>query len=129
MEEALFLIGRIIAGGFYIFNGANHYMHLKDMSGYAGSKGVPAPALSTMVTGLMLLLGGASVLLGVYPDVGVALLVAFLVPTAFIMHNFWTVEDPQMRAMEQIQFLKDLALAGSVLMFLMIPEPWELALG
>jgi len=129
MEEALFLIGRIIAGGFYIFNGANHYMNLKHMSGYAGSKGVPAPALSTMATGLMLLLGGASVLLGVYPDVGVALIVAFLVPTAFIMHNFWTVEEPQMKAMERIQFLKDLALAGSALMFLMIPEPWELALG
>ena len=128
MEEVLFLVGRIITGGFYIFNGLNHYMQLKNMAAYAGSKGVPAPRLATMFTGLMLLLGGASVALGVYPDVGVALIVAFLVPTAFIMHNFWAIDDPQLKVMEMVNFNKNLALAGSALMFLMISEPWKLSL-
>ncbi len=129
MEEALFLIGRIIAGGFYIFNGANHYMNLKEMSGFAEAKGVPVPALATLVTGLMMIVGGASVLLGIYPDVGVALIVAFLLPAAFIMHNFWAIDDPQMKMFQMIFFMRNLGLAGSALMFLMIPEPWELALG
>jgi putative oxidoreductase len=31
------------------------------------------------------------------------------------MHAFWKVTDPQMRQMEQIQFSKDLALAGAAL--------------
>lgn len=129
MTDALFLIGRIVLGLFYLYNASNHILNLKAMSGYTRSKGVPFPTLATLGTGVILLLGGLSVLLGLYPDVGVALLVIFLVPTAFIMHNFWTMSDPQMRMMEMIQFSKDLALAGSALMFLAIPEPWALSLG
>lgn len=129
MTDVLFLIGRIVLGLFYLYNASNHILNLKAMSGYTRSKGVPFPTLATLGTGVILLLGGLSVLLGLYPDVGVALLVIFLVPTAFIMHNFWTVSDPQMRMMEMIQFSKDLALAASALMFLAIPEPWALSLG
>jgi putative oxidoreductase len=70
-----------------------------------------------VLTGLMLLLGGLSILLGFWVKVGAALLVLFLVPTAFIMHNFWTVTDPMARANDQAHFLKDLALAGAALMF------------
>ncbi|MGQ9849845.1 MAG: DoxX family protein [Aggregatilineaceae bacterium] len=128
MTDALFLIGRIVLGLFYLFNASNHFFNLKMMSGYTKSKGVPFPTLATLGTGAMLLLGGLSVMLGVYPDVGVALLVIFLVPTAFIMHNFWTVGDQQARMMEMIQFAKDMALAASALMFLAIPEPWALSL-
>lgn len=129
MTDVLFLIGRIVLGLFYLYNASNHILNLKAMSGYTRSKGVPFPTLATLGTGVILLLGGLSVLLGLYPDIGVALLVIFLVPTAFIMHNFWTVSDPQMRMMEMIQFSKDMALAASALMFLAIPEPWALSLG
>jgi len=41
--EIAFLIGRIIVGVYYLFNAASHFMQLEMMSGYAGSKGVPAP--------------------------------------------------------------------------------------
>ncbi len=129
MTDALFLIGRIVLGLFYLYNASNHILNLKAMSGYTKSKGVPFPTLATLGTGVILLLGGLSVLLGIYPDVGVALLIIFLVPTAFIMHNFWTVSDPQTRTMELVQFSKNLALAASALMFLAIPEPWALSLG
>jgi uncharacterized membrane protein YphA (DoxX/SURF4 family) len=44
------------------------------------------------------------------------LLVAFLVPTALFMHNFWRETDQQARYLEQIQFLKDIALAGASLL-------------
>ncbi len=128
MTDALFLVGRIVLGLFYLYNASNHLLNLKAMAGYTRSKGVPMPELATLGTGVMLLLGGLSVILGVYPDVGVALLVIFLVPTALIMHNFWTVSDPQMRMMEMVQFTKDMALAASALMFLAIPEPWALSL-
>jgi uncharacterized membrane protein YphA (DoxX/SURF4 family) len=129
MTDALFLIGRIVLGLFYLYNASNHILNFKAMAGYTRSKGVPFPTLATVGTGALLLLGGLSVMLGVYPDVGVALLVIFLVPTAFIMHNFWTVSDQQARMMEMIQFSKDMALAASALMFLAIPEPWALSLG
>ncbi len=127
--EIAFLIGRIILGVYYLFNAVNHFMQLNMMSGYAGSKGVPAPKVAVAGSGLVLLLGGLSILLGYQPYIGVALLVIFLVPVAFMMHNFWTIEDPQMKMGEMVNFLKNIALAASALMFLVIPTPWPFSLG
>ena len=77
----------------------------------------------------MLVLGGLSVLLGLFPVVGLVLIVVFLLPTSVIIHNFWTVEDPQARAAEQINFLKNLALAGAALALVYGAADWPLTLG
>lgn len=123
-----FLIGRIVLGAFYLFNAFNHFKQIDMMSGYAASKGVPAPKLAVGGTGLMLLLGGLSILLGFKPYIGAILIVVFLVPTAFMIHNFWTVSDPMAKMGERVNFLKDIALAASALMFLAIPTPWLFSL-
>ncbi len=123
-----FLIGRIVLGAFYLFNAFNHFKQIDMMSGYAASKGVPAPKLAVGGTGLMLLLGGLSILLGFQPYIGAILIVVFLVPTAFMIHNFWTVSDPMAKMGERVNFLKDIALAASALMFLAIPTPWLFSL-
>jgi len=126
--EIAFLVGRIVLGVYYLFNASNHFRNLNMMAGYAGSKGVPAPKLAVAGTGLLLLLGGLSILLGYQPTIG-AILVIFLVPVAFMMHNFWAVQDPQMKMIETVNFMKNLALAASALMFLAIPQPWPFSLG
>lgn len=127
--EVLFLIGRIIVGVYYIFNAFNHFGNLNMMSGYAQSKGVPAPKVAVIVTGLLLLIGGVTILLGFYPTIGVAALVIFFVGVTPVMHNFWAIEDQQMRMVEMVNFMKNLALLGSALMFLAIPQPWPFSLG
>jgi putative oxidoreductase len=99
------------------------------MAPYAASKGVPAPQLAVLGSGVLLALGGLSVLLGVRPKWGVLSLALFLIPVSFAMHNYWTDRDPQMRQNNQIQFSKNLALLGAALMLLAIPEPWALSLG
>ncbi len=111
--EFLLLVGRIIFGGFFIMSGINHFTNAGMMSGYAKSKNVPAPYLAAVGTGVMLVLGGLSVLLGLFPVLGLILLIVFLVPTSVLIHNFWTVQDPQARAAEQVNFLKNLALTGA----------------
>ena len=99
------------------------------MAPYAGSKGVPAPRAGILGSGVLLLLGGLSIILGVKPKLGVLCLVLFLVPVSFTMHNYWADKDPQSRQMNEIQFHKNLALLGAALMMLMISEPWWLSLG
>ena len=80
--DILFLAGRIIVGLFYVTSGINHFRNLKMMVAYAKSKKVPLPGLAVPTTGLMLLAGGASVLLGLYPAVGSAIIVLFLLPVS-----------------------------------------------
>lgn len=127
--EALFLVGRVVVGLFYLINAFNHFRNTEMLTGYAASKGVPAARAMVVITGLLLLVGGLSILFGAYPTLGIAAVVVFLVVVAFWMHNFWTVQDPMQRMGEMVNFHKNLALAGSALMFLAIPQPWPLSLG
>ncbi len=126
--NTLLLIGRIIFGAYFIYNGVSHFIGFGMMTQYAKMKGVPFPAIAQGMTGLMLLLGGLSIVLGIYPLVGIVLLVAFLVPVSLMMHNFWKLEDPQLRMADKINFMKNMALLGALLMLLAIPSPWPLRL-
>lgn len=127
--EWAFFIGRLIFGLFFIVNGINHFVQLRGVAGLARMKGVPAPEAATIVTGVMLLLGGASVVTGYQPVIGNLLLVIFLVVVAFWVHNFWTEQDPLQRANQMAHFMKNLALAGAALALMGVPTPWPLSLG
>lgn len=127
--QILFLIGRIIYGGFFVMNAFNHFSQQEMLTGYAASKGVPSPRAAVLGTGLLLLIGGLSMITGFLPVVGVAALVIFLLGVSFMMHNFWAIEDQQMKTMEMVQFMKNMGLLGAALMTLAIPTPWPLSLG
>ncbi|MGH7507925.1 MAG: DoxX family membrane protein [Gemmatimonadales bacterium] len=127
--DYLFLLGRLLFGGFFLVSGYRHFTGVAGMAPYAASKGVPAPKLAVLVSGVLLALGGLSILLGLYSRLGVLLLACFLIPVTFVMHNYWADTDPQTRQMNEIQFHKNLALLGAALMLLLVPEPWPLSLG
>ncbi len=122
--KTLFILGRLLFGGFFAFNGIGHFLQLGPLAGYARMKGVPAPEAAVILTGLLLLLGGLSIVFGAFPRLGVILIVIFLLPTSFMMHDFWSVTDQMQKTAEMVNFLKNIALAGAALMFLAIPQPW-----
>lgn len=124
----LFIIGRILLGGYFILSGSNHFKHLANFTGYAKSKGVPMPREATMLTGAMLIVGGLGILLGVYVQFAILLLSVFLVVTTLQMHQYWKISDQMARMGEEINFKKNMALLGAVLMLLAIPLPWALSL-
>ena len=124
----IFLIGRVILGLFFIYSAYNHFSKIASTAGYAASKGVVAPQAAVILTGVLLLVGGVSVLLGLYPVVGLTCLVAFFIPVTFLMHSFWTDTDPNVRMMNMVNFTKNLALLGALLMMYIIPKPWPMSL-
>ncbi len=126
--DILFLIGRILFGGYFIYNAFNHFSHVKGMSAYAASKSVPIPSLAIVVSGILLLLGGISIVLGFMAVVGLICLILFLVPVTFIMHSFWADTDPGARMGNQVNFGKNLALLGAILTLFSFPRPWPLSL-
>jgi len=119
-----FLLGRVLFGGFFLYNGINHFKQRQALSQYAGSKKVPAPEAAVPLSGLMLLLGGASILLGIKPKYGAAAIVAFLASVSPVMHDFWRIEEPGRRSGEMINFSKNMALLGSALALMGVEEPW-----
>lgn len=104
--DVLVLIGRILFSALILASVLAHLAQSKTMAGYAR---VPAAAPAVIGSGVLLLAGGLSVLLGVWADLGALLLIVFLMPTAVLMHGFWRETDPQARQVEMTQFQKDLA--------------------
>ncbi len=128
--SAILLIGRIIFGGFFIMSGINHFTKLEAMTGYAKYKKLPAAKVGVLVSGLMLLLGGAYVLLGFYVDLGALLLAIFLVIAAVIFHNFWKETDATAKQSEMMNFMKDFALAGAALiLFAVVAKHGDMSFG
>lgn len=123
--KAPFVIGRLIFGGFFLYNGIHHFQKSKEMAPYARAKGVPAPELAVQLAGVPLLVGGTSLLLGIKPKYGAAAILAFLAGVSPIMHDFWRNEDPGERTNNMISFMKNIALAGGALALMGVDEPWE----
>jgi uncharacterized membrane protein YphA (DoxX/SURF4 family) len=122
--RSLFVLGRAVFGGFFVYNGYIHYRDVAQMTGYAAARGVPAPAAAVRASGAMLIAGGLSVISGAKPKQGLATLVAFLIPSALQIHRFWEESDPMRQAQERAHFLKDIALAGAALALMQVSEPW-----
>lgn len=122
------LIGRAVFGGFFLYNGINHFMKREMLTEYARSKGVPFAEVAVPVSGLVLALGGLSVIAGVRPKVGASLITSFLLAVSPQMHAFWSESDPQKQMNEMVNFTKNIALAGGAMLAAAIPEPWPWAM-
>jgi uncharacterized membrane protein YphA (DoxX/SURF4 family) len=77
--NSVMLIGRILFAFMFVASGLNHLTKAEAMAGYAAYKKVPAPKLANALSGILMVLGGLSVILGVYADLGAVVLAALLV--------------------------------------------------
>jgi len=126
---AAFLLARVLFGGVLAFMGLNHFTNVDEMAGYAEHKGLPAPRASVVASGVVLVLGGAGVVLGVVPVLAAGALAAFLLVSAVTMHDFWAAPEEQTQE-EMTQFLKNVSLAGGALALLAVGGgTWPYAVG
>ena len=118
--DIVLIVGRILFALIFINSGFAHFAQREAMTGYAQFKKVPAAKLAVPVTGLMILLGGISVVLGFWMDLGALLLAIFLIFSAFMMHNFWTMDDATQKMNETVAFFKNLSMAGAALIIVAV---------
>ena len=119
-----FLLGRVIIGCYYLFSAYHHFADVGALTHAAAAHGVPYAGAAVIVAGVLLAIAGVTLLLGVFPEVGVAAVVLFLIPVTLTMHAFWADHSPAARQADLVNFTKNFALLGSSLMFLGVPRPW-----
>ena len=112
--NAVMLVGRILFAFMFIASGLNHLTKAEAMAGYAAYKKVPAPKLANLLSGVLMLLGGLSIILGVYADLGALVLAILLVAMAVKMHDFWNAQG-EAKQPEMIGFMKNISMAGGAL--------------
>jgi uncharacterized membrane protein YphA (DoxX/SURF4 family) len=113
--DIVLLVGRVLFALIFINSGIAHFTKNGAMTGYAQYKKVPFANASVYVSGAMIVIGGAYILLGFYADLGALLIAAFLIPTALLMHTFWKESDATAKQNETVAFFKNLSLAGAAL--------------
>lgn len=84
---------------------------LADVSGQE-----PDVELAVRANGTAMVLGGALLGTGFAPRLGATILVGSLLPTTISGHPFWSIDDPQQRTVQRIQFLKNTGLLGGLLL-------------
>jgi putative oxidoreductase len=122
--KAVFLIGRIVFGGFFFVAGWNHLTHHAAMARMVARGGIPMPELAVIGSGLMILIVGASILLGWYPRTGCVLIAIFLAVVTPLAHNFWNTHTAAEQGEALNNFTKNAGLFGGALMAMMISTPW-----
>ena len=112
------LVGRLLFASVFFINGWAHLAQRQVMVGVGRAIGAPRPELTASLTGVVMLVSATLIVLGVWADLGALLLVLVLPVAAFLAHAYWKETDPGVRAAQQAQFWKNIALTGAALFLL-----------
>lgn len=116
LQRAAAPIGRVLLSGIFLMSGIGKIPAWNQYAARMENEGMVAVPLFLAAAILFEVLGGLSVLLGLWARLGAAALLVFLVPTTLIFHDFWTYVDPGERQAQMMHFVKNLAIMGGLLM-------------
>lgn len=109
--NTLILLGRILASMLFILSGFGKLTAAAATTAYFAKIGVPAPQLAYVIAIACELGGGILFLLGVQTRIVAVVLAVFTVATALLAHADFS------QLAQQINFMKNLAIAGGFLGF------------
>lgn len=128
--DIVFLVGRTRLALVFLLSAIGHLTQSKGMAHYAQSKGVPAAEAGVLASGVVFALGGLGLVLGIWTDVAALLIALTLIPVPCMMHAFWKESDPMAKQAEQINFDKNLALIGGLLVvFYLVNQTQDIPAG
>jgi putative oxidoreductase len=104
-------VGRLLFAAIFLMSVPSHFA--QSTYDHAAQAGVPFANVLVPLSGVLELIGALSLLLGYRARVGALLLALFLVPVTLAMHKFWGITDPMQAQMQQINFMKNVALLGA----------------
>lgn len=107
-------LARLLFAAIFIAAAPGHFA--SGTIAYAAKAGVPMASILVPISGALALVGGLSILLGFRARAGAWLIVLFLVPVTFWMHRFWGLTDSAAAQMQQVNFMKNMALLGGALL-------------
>ena len=115
-QDVIALVGRILIAYLFIPAGFGKLMGFAGTVGYVASSGLPLPQVGAAVAILVELGVGIAFLLGYKTRLAAIVLAVFTVLAAVFFHKYWAVPEA-MKMMQQINFNKNIAIAGGLLGF------------
>ena len=117
-------VARPMLAAIFVVEGLEQLRHPSAMAGkvtkfaeQVAPLGLPNdPELLVRANGATMVGGGALLAVGRVPRLAALALVGSMVPTTYVGHQFWAETDPAAKRMQRLQFLKNLALIGGLLL-------------
>ncbi|KAA0595768.1 putative oxidoreductase [Azospirillum lipoferum] len=113
-QDALLLAARILLGAIFVQSGFGKLMALGGFIAGMESQGVPMATIVAPIGALVEAFGGLAIVLGAWTRLAALLVAAFTVAATVIAHRYWDAAPDAMK-MQQIQFMKNLAIIGGFL--------------
>lgn len=115
IAAVLVLVGRVILGLFFVIAGIRNFLHFSERATPETNYGWKLPAPVTALGFALQLIGGLSVVFGVFTAWGAVLLILFLVGATELFHNFLLFQGKE-RDPHLYFTLVNIALCGYCLM-------------
>jgi putative oxidoreductase len=113
---------RALMAGIFLNGGINTFSAAEKKTGPAEKLGLPNPEQMVRFDSAAKVAGAAAMTLGILPRLAATGLSISLIPTTLGAHRFWELEDPQQRATQLTQFLKNAGLLGGLLLIALWPD-------
>lgn len=126
--EILFVIGRVLYGGFFLAYGLSTAKNSRKLSDHLKAKRIVYARTAAVSAGVILALVGAGLMLGAYPRVTLTVATVILAFMSFAAHDYWNRTEPREIANEMSNFIRNIALIGVTFMLYSLLEPWSYSL-
>jgi putative oxidoreductase len=113
-SDSLILLARLLLALPFLYSGIDKCWRWEAAQREVAASGLPWPTLLHLVTVMVQVSGGLSLLLGIEARLGALLLSLFLMPVTVLYHPFWKRTGADFVA-EADHFLSNLAIIGGFL--------------
>jgi putative oxidoreductase len=125
-QNAAALIGRILLALIFVTSGFGKVMGFHGTVGYIASKGLPMPEVGAVIAVACELGAGLLLLVGFKARWAGLVLAIFTLAAGILFHDYWNAADAVAKMNNQINFWKNIAIAGGMLMvFAFGPGAWS----
>jgi putative oxidoreductase len=125
-QNATALVGRVLLALMFLIAGIGKIgAGFAGTVGYISSVGLPLPQVAAIGAIFVEIVGSLALIVGWKTRWAALALALFTVATALLFHNYWAMPANQ-QMMQQIIFMKNLAVAGGLLMLAVAgPGAWS----
>ena len=110
MRSYVPLLGRVLLGLIFVMSGMTKITGFEATQQQMAAQGMPLTAVFLVGAIIVEVLGGLSVILGLWARAGAAALFLFLIPATHIFHTDYSQQT------QMIMFLKNLSIMGGLLL-------------
>ncbi|PRB76190.1 DoxX family protein [Pseudomonas sp. MYb185] len=114
-RNEVILLARILLMVLFLLSGWPKLTGFSGTVAYMASLGAPLPAVAAAVAVVMEILAAILLIIGFYTRPVALLYALFVLGTALIGHQYWTMVDPE-RGANMTQFFKNISIVGGLLL-------------